>query len=43
MAVLGGPSTVLMRERWWLDYWEVYSDKDWERLLLSFQLIGQEE
>ena len=43
MAVLGGPSIVLMRERWWLDYWEVYSDKDWERLLLSFQLIGQEE
>jgi hypothetical protein len=34
---LGGPSAILSRERWWLDYWETYNEQDWERLLESFQ------
>jgi len=44
MATLGGPSIVLQREkRWWLDYWEAYSEKDWQRLVENFGRIEQEE
>jgi len=28
VASLGGPSAILLRERWWLDYWETYSEQD---------------
>ncbi|CAA7257496.1 unnamed protein product [Cyclocybe aegerita] len=41
--VLGGPKAVLLRERWWLDYWEAYTESDWERLLLNFQVLGSPE
>ena len=43
---LGGPSVILLRERWWLDYWETYNEQDWEKLLDSFQILvhdGTEE
>jgi hypothetical protein len=36
---LGGPSAILSREGWWLDYWETYNEQDWERLLESFQIL----
>ena len=36
---LGGPSVILSREGWWLDYWETYNEQDWERLLESFQIL----
>lgn len=38
MESLGGPSAVLLLEkRWWLDYWEAYSEKDWIELLGNFK------
>lgn len=44
MATLGGPSVVLQREkRWWLDYWEAYSERDWQDLVENFGRIVQEE
>jgi hypothetical protein len=43
VASLGGPSAILLRERWWLDYWETYTEEDWERLLESFQVLVHEE
>jgi hypothetical protein len=44
MTTLGGPSIVLQREkRWWLDYWEAYSEKDWQDLVENFERIEQEE
>ncbi|KAH9476274.1 hypothetical protein JR316_0011847 [Psilocybe cubensis] len=42
VETLGGPSAVLLREQWWLDYWEVYSEKDWRWLLNNFNKISQE-
>ncbi|PPQ90832.1 hypothetical protein CVT25_011974 [Psilocybe cyanescens] len=43
VETLGGPSAVLLREQWWLDYWEVYTEKDWQRLLNSFHEISEDE
>jgi hypothetical protein len=37
LATLGGPAVVLMRERWWLDYWDAYTESDWNRLMQNFQ------
>ncbi|KAF9524905.1 hypothetical protein CPB83DRAFT_860440 [Crepidotus variabilis] len=39
MDLLGGPGTVILKEkRWWLDYWEVYTETDWENLLQTFNV-----
>ena len=38
LEALGGPSVVLSREkRWWLDYWEAYTEKDWFELVENFR------
>lgn len=42
LGTLGGPSVVLSREnRWWLDYWEAYTEKDWSELVKSFRVTKQ--
>ena len=43
MTTLGGPSVVLSREkRWWLEYWEAYTEKDWDNLMETFGKIKEE-
>ncbi|KAF9481748.1 hypothetical protein BDN70DRAFT_930582 [Pholiota conissans] len=37
LATMGGPAVVLMRERWWLDYWDAYTESDWNRLMQNFR------
>jgi hypothetical protein len=38
MEALGGPSAVLsLEKRWWLDYWESYTEKNWIELLGNFK------
>lgn len=42
MGALGGPSAVLsLEKRWWLDYWEAYTEKDWIELLGNFKRIEE--
>jgi hypothetical protein len=42
LGALGGPSAVLSSEkRWWLDYWEAYSEKDWSDLVENFRRTEQ--
>ncbi|KDR79392.1 hypothetical protein GALMADRAFT_137234 [Galerina marginata CBS 339.88] len=43
VATLGGPAAVLLREKWWLNYWEVFTEKDWDQLLENFQVLVEEE
>jgi len=44
MTTLGGPSVVLSREkRWWLEYWEAYTEKDWDNLMETFGKIKEEQ
>ncbi|KDR79400.1 hypothetical protein GALMADRAFT_137240 [Galerina marginata CBS 339.88] len=42
IATLGGPAAVLLRERWWLNYWQVFTEKDWDQLLENFQVLVEE-
>ena len=39
VACLGGPSAILSNKRYWLDYWETYTEQAWELLLESFQVL----
>jgi hypothetical protein len=40
LEALGGPSLVLSREkRWWLDYWDAYTEKDWLELVDNFRRL----
>jgi hypothetical protein len=42
VEALGGPSAVLSREkRWWLDYWEAYTGKDWSEFVENFKHLEQ--
>ncbi|PPQ75728.1 hypothetical protein CVT24_002581 [Panaeolus cyanescens] len=37
---LGGPSAILLKEGWWLDYWDLYTEDDWGNLLKNFQAVS---
>jgi hypothetical protein len=42
LDALGGPSAVLSQEkRWWLDYWEAYTEKDWSELVGNFRRTSE--
>lgn len=43
LATFGGPEEVLMREQWWLDYWDGYNEVDWNRLTQRFREIDDLE
>ncbi|KDR79414.1 hypothetical protein GALMADRAFT_223656 [Galerina marginata CBS 339.88] len=42
VAMLGGPAGLLLHERWWLNYWEVFTEKDWHLLLEIFEVLAEE-
>ncbi|KAF9560785.1 hypothetical protein CPC08DRAFT_461028 [Agrocybe pediades] len=40
LVVLGGAEALILRDRWWSEYWKIYSPKEWENLRKAFERIA---